>query len=827
MAHDMKTLVGKIRDLRHLGIEDSKIALPKICVVGDQSTGKSSLIEGMSEIKVPRSAGTCTRCPLEINLTEANQPWTCHISLCSNYMYDGQRKIKKLPEKSQPLGPWVEQDQEKVDFITLNDKDKVQEALRCAQLAILNPKDDPAKYHPDHISDIYSKDTQVKFSPNVIRLDISAPGFPNLSFYDLPGVISQAEFDEERYLVTLVENLVKEYISQENCIVLLTLPMTDDATNSSAARIVRDIKNATTRTLGVLTKPDRVEDLRQWTEILSGDKFAFGHGYYVVRNNPDPSVGHSQARLEEGQFFASPPWTTELVAFQERFGTRKLQTALSGLLLEQIQRSLPLIIRQINEKAEQIDNELLTLPEPPSANFPYILCSKLNDLKVQIRSHIDGGSKEHPMQKIWVHIAKDFEAAIRRTRPNMKLIAETETFPQQPGGAGDSDCELTIIRSTLKRKSPGETKPPVDVKPQPSSQGRGDFTTHFNEFRRPAKVFPLEEIRGINEDSISTGIQGQIHTKAIEQMNQISVRHWVEPLKIFLAVSHKLTRDTLLEQVDKVFSQYKQTDLYRQLVKIIESYLAEVREDHYAQAFELYQLEYSKPFTMATSFMTRAKEDASVTLKARRREVRVRRFLELQGRLPDEPHKREAEIRKVSDRELGPDPFEREIEMMATVRGYYEVASSRFVDSICQGIHIKLFSRCREELFLVIEKALGILEENALERCMILMAEDPERQKRRQYLVKERAKLTKAQEWLAAETKEEDDVKTEGDYPMSFGMLGVEDDKTISEGTNPATVPRTSFYLFLRTVLNFPFNCACALLETRRKFNRWKETFLS
>lgn len=148
-------------------------------------------------------------------------------------------------------------------------------------------------------------------------------------------------------------------------------------------------------------------------------------------------------------------------------------------------------------------------------------------------------------------------------------------------------------------------------------------------------------------------------------MNQISVRHWVEPLKIFLSVSHKLTKDTLLEQVERVFSQYKQTDLYGKLVGIIEKFLAEVREDHFAQAFELYQLEYNKPFTMATSYMRRAKEDASATLKARRREVRARRFLESQGRLPSEQQKVEAEVRKLSDRDMGPDPFEREIDMMA------------------------------------------------------------------------------------------------------------------------------------------------------------------
>lgn len=68
-----------------------------------------------------------------------------------------------------------------------------------------------------------------------------------------------------------------------------------------------------------------------------------------------------------------------------------------------------------------------------------------------------------------------------------------------------------------------------------------------------------------------------------------------------------------------------------------------------------------------------------------------------------------------------------------------------------------------------------------MERCLELMAEDPERQRRRQYLVKEKAKLTKAQEWLAAEKMEEDDeVKTEFDASLTFGVgLYDEDDKTM------------------------------------------------
>lgn len=145
----MKTLVKKIQDLRHLRIEDSNIALPKICVVGDQSTGKSSLIEGMSEIKVPRSAGTCTRCPMEVNLTHSSEPgqtWVCRVFLSRRYVYDATKKVQV--KRSQPLGPWVEQAPEDEEFATLFDKSQVQDTLKRAQLAILNPGKLSADYIP-------------------------------------------------------------------------------------------------------------------------------------------------------------------------------------------------------------------------------------------------------------------------------------------------------------------------------------------------------------------------------------------------------------------------------------------------------------------------------------------------------------------------------------------------------------------------------------------------------------------------------------------------------------------------------------------------------
>ena len=134
--------------LHHLGLDNLDLPLPKIVVVGDQSTGKSSLIEGMSEIKVPRSSGTCTRCPLEINLSDSSaDAWSCKVFLCKKYMYEGTQgqaatRGKGKPEvatRQRPLGPWILQDTEEIFFATVSSKEAVPHVLKLAQLATLNP----------------------------------------------------------------------------------------------------------------------------------------------------------------------------------------------------------------------------------------------------------------------------------------------------------------------------------------------------------------------------------------------------------------------------------------------------------------------------------------------------------------------------------------------------------------------------------------------------------------------------------------------------------------------------------------------------------------
>ena len=59
--------IDKMRELLH----GEKVTLPEIVVVGDQSVGKSSVLEAISGIQLPRAQNICTRCPLELRMKTA------------------------------------------------------------------------------------------------------------------------------------------------------------------------------------------------------------------------------------------------------------------------------------------------------------------------------------------------------------------------------------------------------------------------------------------------------------------------------------------------------------------------------------------------------------------------------------------------------------------------------------------------------------------------------------------------------------------------------------------------------------------------------------
>lgn len=186
---------------------------------------------------------------------------------------------------------------------------------------------------------------EADFSPNIVAIEISGPGLPALSFYDLPGIFVNAAAKEEAYLVTVFERLATKYIMHQNALIICTMTMQSDPGLSKTNAIIGELK-ADKRCVGVLTMPDRLQEgstHSDFDKILRGEIHVFPKGYFVTKQpgpdfRPRPSADyHAQAREEEKSFFSSDArWTGEWAKYQDRCGTAAIQNYLSLEFANQI-----------------------------------------------------------------------------------------------------------------------------------------------------------------------------------------------------------------------------------------------------------------------------------------------------------------------------------------------------------------------------------------------------------------------------------------------------------------------------------------------------------
>ena len=111
------------------------------------------------------------RCPTECRLSYSDLPWSCKVVL-----------RKTVDKQGQPLGI-----AENIPFgHVITDKKDVEERIRRAQRAILNPSFSHEIFlsGPDGEPD---GGPELSFSKNCVCLELSGPDLTDLSFCDLPG----------------------------------------------------------------------------------------------------------------------------------------------------------------------------------------------------------------------------------------------------------------------------------------------------------------------------------------------------------------------------------------------------------------------------------------------------------------------------------------------------------------------------------------------------------------------------------------------------------------------------------------------------------------
>lgn len=732
LGDEAQALISCNQKLQELGIDDT-ISLPRIVVIGDQSTGKSSLIEAISTIKVPKAANLCTKCPIAINLSSGKSPtspWTCSVYVEEKFRYNAAFKQKRV-SKAHPLGPWQLSNEVKTTLIkTADNRDELSELIDTAQQILLNPDRVPG----DPLMHDVLPNNLERFSPNTIRLDISVGGWPNLSFVDLPGVIQSAGRGQPDYYVQLVESLAKQYAQDEDNIIMLTLPINHDVSNSRSYSVIQK-QNAQSRTMAVFTKVDLARDeerndcLRRYFSDEVEEEFEHGHHMVMLSNATDTTQEHG---LAEAAFFSLNPWASLPDSVKARLGVVNLTKLLRQILFQKTADTLPSNLEKIRERFEMNEQQLANMPAPPdTSELPYQLRDQIKDfgmLVKQIFTSSHDGSRSNARSAL-NRLMQDFSTRIRGDKPTMliktedaiarlakaerKLQGGTSTNPVAVDAETDGDSK-TVSRTPQKQ--------------QPASSP--SKTTRVQRFR-------LEEIREINSNYYQASVPGEIELKALETMNRMSVQYWGVTLNEFMHKVNKVVKGQILEHIDNHFGHQKHLQLYSTVQTIAKNYLELVIHEEWSGLDRICDAELKYPLTFNQESLKKHELDSIAVRRQKRAEARL--VLEQTLLKATNMGKK---IKTLTIDDLPPDSWDVEVQMSAKTRAYYEIASSRFVDTICQNIFVYLIPRCQEALVNHVREQLGLHDVQAnKERIAILMAEDAEREAYRARLRGEQDRL--------------------------------------------------------------------------------------
>eukprot|EP00923_Selenidium_pygospionis_P060433 GHVN01106351.1.p1 GENE.GHVN01106351.1~~GHVN01106351.1.p1 ORF type:complete len:357 (+),score=71.71 GHVN01106351.1:24-1073(+) len=329
------TLVNR---LRSAGV-DFDLDLPTIVFAGKQSAGKSSVVEAVTGVQLPRKAGTCTRCPIEVRT--ANHPdWSCEIKL--REVFNDSTNTMLINSREIPFA-----------VLTHDQQGFLAEKVGDAQTQLLS-----------------LSGNKQKFTRNIVVVDLQGPECGDLALVDLPGLIQSTESSEDERYIMCVQDLVLDYIKKPNTIIVQCIQADEDVENQAIRRLGRDADERGERTIGVLTKPDRVEVPDEVIKVLSGANYKLDKGYYAVRTPnqmelqrlmANPNTQWREARAIEEAYFDSDQDSFGAQfkdAAPGRCGSHALMTALCAMLKQMVDSQLPKLKIEVNKKLNETNSEL-------------------------------------------------------------------------------------------------------------------------------------------------------------------------------------------------------------------------------------------------------------------------------------------------------------------------------------------------------------------------------------------------------------------------------------------------------------------------------------
>ncbi|KAF3790254.1 Dynamin-related protein 4C [Nymphaea thermarum] len=304
----IRPFLDTVDRLRRLNLMKEGIQLPTIVVVGDQSSGKSSVLESLTGISLPRGQGICTRVPLIIRL-QNHQQEDSELTL----EYRGK-------------------------FVFSSEEDIAADIIVATKEVAGDGK---------------------TISNTSLTLVVRKRGLPDLTMIDLPGITRVPIHGQPDDIYEQIAGLIMEYISSKESIILNVLSATVDFSTCESIRMLQRVDKTGERTLAVVTKVDKSPE--GLLEKVTSDDVNIGLGYVCVRNRVGDEESYVEARRTEAELFRSHPLLSKID--KSIVGVPQLTQRLTQIQSFILAKCLPDIVSKVNEKLNQNTAELNELPK--------------------------------------------------------------------------------------------------------------------------------------------------------------------------------------------------------------------------------------------------------------------------------------------------------------------------------------------------------------------------------------------------------------------------------------------------------------------------------
>ncbi|KAG0049884.1 hypothetical protein BGZ83_005315 [Gryganskiella cystojenkinii] len=403
---EYQDLFDKINNIRSYGL-NKMLTIPQIAILGDQSSGKSSVLEAITKLSFPRNIETCTRFATQVNIRRSKQ-----VKM-SAYI-DGEADFNKR-------------------HLAKNAASDIHPIINEANGILCS---------------------NVEISEKVLEITISGPTLSPLTIIDLPGYINTTVDGQGKGIVEKIRAINTRYIKDNRTIILAVVPANVDLNNIYVLGEAERYDKSNERTIPIVTKPDTVEAdlLPNLIQILLNKRKFMKRGYLVMKNSSfkDIDTSWDEAKQLEDDFFRSSEIWGQVP--EARKGRVSVEKFLAELLYTHIKKELPHLKKEILKLVGSCEKEITSLGHEVSslatARTKYFEC--ILALKGSLTSVLEGNYSQDYLSKHKLDITKRRAVETR----------DTDTHIDDSNGIDDDSDDVIppldegddhFIRSTLYR----------------------------------------------------------------------------------------------------------------------------------------------------------------------------------------------------------------------------------------------------------------------------------------------------------------------------------------------------------------------------------------